>query len=133
MKFTKTWGLAIAALLMLVVAAGCGKEEDNEITINIISPTNDQVVANKSAVLIHVEFDAEVENHNVEVLIHNDDDVNDVAFTWDEHDHDKKIILMETIDLSSYPSGTKFHMEVEACKNHDCKDKVFKDIEFSIP
>lgn len=118
---------------VLLSTTGCEKEASNEITIKIISPVEDQVMANPGSVLIHIEFEATDENHNVEVFIHKDGDVNDVAFEWDEHDHDKKLVLMETIDLSSYPSGTKFHLEAEACKDHDCKNKVFKDVEFSIP
>ncbi len=42
-------------------------------------------------------------------------------------------ILAETIDLSSFPSGTKFHLEAEACLDHKCKEKVSKEIEFTIP
>jgi hypothetical protein len=121
------------AAVFVLAATGCVKEASNEITIRIISPVEDQVVANAASVLIHVEFEATDENHNVELFIHKDGDVNDVAFEWDQHDHDKKIVLMETIDLSSYPSGTKFHLEAESCKDHDCKNKVFKDVEFSIP
>jgi hypothetical protein len=92
------------AAAFVLAATGCVKEASNEITIRIISPVEDQVVANAASVLIHVEFEATDENHNVELFIHKDGDVNDVAFEWDQHDHDKKIVLMETIDLSSYPS-----------------------------
>lgn len=127
----------IYVLLMLISAAflysGCNKEDANEITISILKPTPDQVVANAGAVELHVKFEASVENHNVAVLIHKDGVASDVAFEWDLHDHDKVLELKETIDLSSYPSGTRFHMEVEACKDHDCEQKVFEDIEFSIP
>ncbi|MBX2927709.1 MAG: hypothetical protein KF852_07745 [Saprospiraceae bacterium] len=132
MKLRNSLFIALFGALLLT-AAGCEKEASNEITINIISPVADQVMANPGSVLIHIEFEATEENEAIEVYIHRDGNVNDVVFEWDTHEHDKKIVLMETIDLSSYPSGTKFHLEAEACKDHDCKNRVSKHIEFTIP
>jgi hypothetical protein len=120
-------------LSVIFLYSGCKEEELSEIDITILTPTPDQVVANRAAVEVHVKFEASVENHNVAVVIHKDGVPSDVAFEWDAHDHDKIIELLETIDLSSYPSGTKFHLEAEACKDHDCKEKVYADVEFSIP
>lgn len=118
---------------LLLTIAGCEKEASNEIAITIITPANNQAVANAANVLIHIEFEATQENEAIEVYIHRDGNVNDVVFEWDTHEHDKKIVLMETIDLSSYPSGTKFHLEAEACKDHECKNRVNKHIAFTIP
>lgn len=118
---------------VLLSTTGCEKEASNEITIKIISPVEDQVMANPGSVLIHIEFEATDENEAIEVYIHPDGNVNDVVFEWDTHEHDKKIVLMETIDLSSFPSGTKFHLEAEACKDHKCNNRVNKHIEFTIP
>lgn len=133
MKLVRTFLFGLAATA-LILASGCKKDEDqNVVTINIISPVDGSVVADASQVLIHIEFEATDENEEIDVLIHRDGDESDVAFEWDTHDHDKKIVLMETIDLSSYPSGTKFLMEIDACEDHDCKRKSHKHITFSIP
>jgi hypothetical protein len=133
MKRAYFFAYLLLALGFTLLNFSCKKEEISEITITILKPGPNQVVANRAAVELQVRFEASVENHNVAVLIHRDGAPSDVAFEWEEHDHDKIIELLETIDLSSYPSGTKFHLEAEACKDHDCKEKVFADIEFSIP
>lgn len=124
------FGLAATAFIL---ASGCDKDENNDVTISFISPVDGEVVSDASQVLIHIEFEATGENEAIEVLIHPEGDESDVVFEWDQHDHDKKIVLMETIDLSSYPSGTKFLIEADACLDHRCKEEVHEHIEFSIP
>ncbi len=127
----------LAAATATVFFTGCSDDDDetsmgNQITINILEPADGEVMADATMVHVHVEFEATDENHNVEILIHKEGDVSDVAFEWDKHEHDQKIIFEEDIDLSSYPAGTEFHMEVEACIDHDCNEKEFADVEFSI-
>jgi len=122
-------GLAFSGVLL---GSGCDKEK-NEVTINIVKPVANQVVGNKAAVEILVQFVASEENEEVEVHIYRHGDSSNPVFEWHEHEHDSLITLMETIDLSSFPSGTKFHLEAEACLDHKCKEKVSKEIEFSIP
>lgn len=116
----------------LLWGTGCDKEK-NEVTINIIKPVDKQTVANKAAVELHIEFVASEENEEVEVHIYQHGNSTTPVFEWHEHDHDAIVKLQETIDLSSFPSGTKFHLEAEACLDHKCKQKVSKEIEFSIP
>lgn len=129
--------------LLLMLAAGvtgtfssCDKDDhdhgDNEITINILEPTADGTVADASDVHIHIEVEASDENHNVEIKLHPDGDGDDLIINLDEHTHDKKFVFEQDLDLSSYPAGTKFHLEVEACVDHDCAEKVDKHIDFSI-
>lgn len=115
-----------------LLSSGCEKEK-NEVTINIVKPVDNQTVANKSAVEIQVDFVASEENEEVEVHIYMHGDSSNPVFEWHEHEHDPLITLTETIDLSSFPPGTKFHLEAEACLDHKCKEKVSKEIEFSIP
>jgi len=38
----------------------------------------------------------------------------------------------QEVDLCSYASGTCFHLEVFACKDHDCESREFAEVEFCI-
>jgi len=105
---------------------------DNEITINILEPGNDEVVADASDVHIHIEVEATETNHNVDIILHPDGDIDDKIIEQNIHEHEQKVDFEQDVDLSSYPAGTKFHLEVEACKDHDCEDREFADVEFSI-
>lgn len=118
---------------MLIFAfASCNKSDDNQITITFVSPTDNAVIANKSSVLIHVNFVASDENHMVRVILHPDDNASNNIIDWNQHSHKKTIEFKQTVDLSSFPSGTKFHLEAIACADHDCAKEVEEDIFFSI-
>lgn len=118
--------------LLIFAFASCTKSDDNQITISFISPTDNAIIADKSSVLIHVNFVASDENHMVRVILHPDDNISDKIIDWDQHSHDKTIEFKQTVDLSSFPSGTKFHLEATACADHDCATEVEDDILFSI-
>jgi hypothetical protein len=120
-------------LSVILSQSACKKDDLNEITINIIKPTANQTVANKAAVEIQVEVEASVENHEVEVVVYRHGNEANPVFDWDQHAHDKKITLTETIDLSSFATGTEFHLKVIACKDEDCTEEVKKEITFKIP
>lgn len=135
--------LKYSSLLMLALSVmiftGCDEDDDhdhdhdhNEITINILEPGADEVVADASDVHIHIEIEATEDNHDIDIILHPDGDVSDKIIDEHMHDHDKKVVFEQDYDLSSYPAGTKFHLEVEACKDHDCEEKEFADVEFSI-
>jgi hypothetical protein len=130
--------------LLLMLAAGvtatftsCDKDDDhdhdhNEITIRILEPKANEKVADASDVHIHIEVEASDENHEVEIKLHPKGDSSDKIIDYDKHTHDKKFVFEQDVDLSSYPAGTVFHLEIEACVDHDCKEKVEKHIDFSI-
>lgn len=118
--------------LLIFTFASCTKSDNNQITISFISPTDNALIADKSSVLIHVNFVASDENHMVRVILHPDDNISDKIIDWDQHSHDKTIEFKQIVDLSSFPSGTKFHLEAIACVDHDCATKVEDDILFSI-
>ncbi len=125
--------------LSVMVFTGCDEEDDhdhdhdhNEITINILEPGADEVVADASDVHIHIEVEATDTNHDIDIVLHPDGDVDTKIIDQHMHDHDQKVVFEQDIDLSGYPAGTKFHLEVEACSDHDCEEKVFADVEFSI-
>ena len=132
----KTLSLIFIIGALLFTACDNDDDEDshgnNEITINILEPGADEVIADAALAHIHIEIEASDENHNVEIVLHPEGDLDDKIIDVDKHDHDQKITFEQDVDLSGYPAGTAFHLEVEACKDHDCEEKEFADVEFSI-
>jgi anti-sigma regulatory factor (Ser/Thr protein kinase) len=120
-------------LSVILSQSACKKDDLNEITINIIKPTANQTVADKAAVEIQVEVEASVENHEVEVVVYQHGNEANPVFDWDQHAHDKKITLTETLDFTAFASGTEFHLKVIACKDEECTEDVKKEITFKIP
>lgn len=133
----KNFSLLVFALGALFLTS-CDNDDDddmhgdNEITINILEPGPGEVITDASDVHIHIEVEATDENHELEIVLHPEGDIDDKIIDFDQHSHDAKIIFEQDIDLSAYPSGTEFHLEVEACADHDCEEKEFADVEFSI-
>lgn len=134
-KFNFYYMLA-AALLAISIPACKDKDEDptNSVHIHIEEPTNGEVIAtaNCGTVHVHIEFEASVENHEVEVVLHPEGDVNDKIIDFHLHDHDKVITFEQEVDLCVYPAGTCFHLEVQACIDHDCETLETTDIEFCL-
>lgn len=137
MKMLKhSWLLAFALSALLFTA--CDKDDedhdhgDNKITINILEPGNGEVMANPAEVHIHIEVEATDENHDIEIELHPEGDVSDKILDVKLHKHDQKIDFEQDVDLSSYPAGTEFHLEVKACLDHDCDETERADVEFKI-
>lgn len=107
-------------------------DENNQITITIDEPLDGATISDCSEVHIHVDFVASVENHEVEIVLHPEGDVNDKIIDYDAHEHDKTISFEQMIDLCSYPAGTCFHLEAEACVDHDCAEKQTAEAEFCL-
>lgn len=128
--------LAIAMLALNLTSCkdDDGGEAENKITITIEEPTDGGTIAmaDCAVVHIHVDFDATVENHEVEIVLHPEGDVNDKIIDYDEHDHDQKITFEQEVDLCSYAAGTCFHLEVVACADHDCAKKETAEAEFCL-
>ncbi len=135
-KFNFYYLFAFVAVGLFVT--GCSDDDDNMdeetniITITIEEPLNDGVVADCSDVHIHIDVSASIENHEVEVVLHPDGDVNDKIIDWDMHDHDKVITFEQEVDLCAYGPGACFHLEVEACVDHECEERSTADVEFCI-
>lgn len=132
-------GLLLLASAFIISA--CNNDDDdhdnddhNEITIQFLSPTPDQVIpmSEANAVVISIEVEASDENHEIEIELHPESDTGDKIINDDEHTHDKVFLYDHVVDLSSYPSGTEFHLEVKACLDHDCEEIERSDIEFKI-
>lgn len=131
--------LIVFASLFLLIGFGfssCDKhdhDEEIEVKITIESPADNAVITDASAVNISVFFETEDDLHDVKVYLKNETDNSNVApFPIDGHEHAKSYRIQETVNLSSYPAGTEFHLEAEACKDHDCDHKEKKSIHFKL-
>ncbi len=128
--------LVFAALSLFIVS--CDKDDDdssgteNKITITIDEPIDGETISDCADVHIHIDFDATIENHSVEVVLHPEGDTSDKIIDFDLHDHDKEIKFDQEVDLCSYGAGACFHLEVEACVDHDCEEKATAEVEFCI-
>lgn len=128
--------LPFLAVGLLITSCGDDDDdnEDNKITITIEEPADGETVARASCddVHIHVDLVASDENHEVEILLHPHGDVDDKIIDYDAHDHDANITFEQEVDLCSYPAGTCFHLEIEACLDHDCEEKETAEAEFCL-
>jgi len=137
MKILKTSYLLFLSLFIVSIV-GCTDDDDdhmhgdNEITITILEPAVNEVVSDCSDVHIHVEIEATDENHEVEIVLHPEGDTSDKIIDFDEHNHDQKIVFEQDRDLCSYGATACFHLEVKACKDHDCEETVEADVEFCL-
>ncbi len=117
----------------------CDDDDDdnpmvNQITITIDEPMDGETIAiaDCADVHIHVDIVATDENHEVEVVLHPEGDTSDKIIDIDMHEHDKEISFVQEVDLCSYGAGACFHLEVEACVDHDCGEKVTAEAEFCL-
>ncbi|MGB1241961.1 MAG: hypothetical protein ACPG49_05540 [Chitinophagales bacterium] len=127
----------LSFLSLGLLISSCDKDDDNDsnvITITIEEPTEGEVItlANCADVHIHIDVLASDENHEIEVVLHPEGDVDDKIIDYDAHEHDSLIEFAQEVDLCSYPSGTCFHLEVAACVDHDCAEKATADVEFCL-
>jgi hypothetical protein len=138
MKFIKNLFFLALAVGLATGVASCNKDDDdhdhhdNEITIRILEPKANEKVADASEVHIHIEVEASDENHEIEIVLYAHGDPSNKILDIDRHTHVKKFVFEQDIDLSSFPAGTEFHLEVEACIDHDCDEKAEKHIDFTI-
>ena len=137
MKNLKFFYLFAFVFVGLVISS-CKKDDDdhgdNTITITIEEPMNGEniAMADCATVHVHVDIEASDENHEVEIVLHPEGDVNDKIIDYDKHSHDQVITFEQDVDLCGYAAGTCFHLEVEACIDHDCAEKQTADVEFCL-
>lgn len=134
---TSSWAVMMMALVLTVGMVACDEETEdptNVITITFDEPMNEQVFDSTTCgdVHIHVEVSATDEIHNLEVVVHPEGHEDDKIIDFDGHIHESTYTFMQDINICSYPSGTEFHMEVTACKDHDCAETETADIHFEI-
>ena len=130
--------LLMAALALGVLSIiGCDKDDDhdhdhNDITIDILEPMQDEVIADASDVHIHINFSATEELEEIEIVLYAHGEEEDKIIDFDHHTHDKTYEFKQDVDLSSYPAGTEFHLEIDVCEDHDCTEKVHKHLDFKL-
>lgn len=127
--------LFIILVTMGLLVSSCKKDDpvvENAITITIDEPVSGETITDCADVHIHIDVDATVENHSIEVILHPEGDVNNKILDLDLHEHDKEVHIVQEVDLCSFAAGTCFHLEVEACLDHDCERKETADVEFCL-
>jgi hypothetical protein len=129
MKLLKTFVLSI---MLLTILSSCHKHDDIDVTIDIISPVANQVMANPAEVLFNIIFTASGELHDIEIKVYPKDNPQDLILDFDLHEHKKVYEFTETRDLSSYPAGTTFVLDVDAYRDEEGTKKETKKIEFKI-
>ena len=129
MKLLKTFALSI---MLLTILSSCHKHEDIDVTIDIISPVANQVMTNPAEVLFNIIFTASGELHDIEIKVYPKDNPQDLILDFDLHEHKKVYEFTETRDLSSYPEGTTFVLEVDAYRDEEGTKKETQKIEFRI-
>ncbi len=136
MKNFKFYYLFAFVLIGSFVVASCGDDEDDEmntITITIEEPTGDNIaMADCGDVHVHIDIVASDENHEVEIVLHPEGDVDTKIIDFDMHEHDQTITFEQEVDLCNFNPGDCFHLEVEACVDHDCEVKERADVEFCL-
>ncbi|MEM7106290.1 MAG: hypothetical protein AAF502_24385 [Bacteroidota bacterium] len=134
MKNFKLFSL-FALVSLVLFATGCKEDAVvNQIVITIEEPVDGEAIAiaDCADVHVHVDFVASVENHEVEIILHPEGDVNDRIIDYDEHMHDQVIVFEQEVDLCSYGAGACFHLEVVACVDHDCTERATAEAEFCL-
>lgn len=119
---------------IVAIALGCKKEEVPP-TVEILSPTNNSTISNAAAVSISVKFTAEeeLEESTVSLKLDSIGAANISPFPLEVHEHVATKTISETVNLSSYPSGTRFVIHAETCSDHNCTDKVTATSYFILP
>jgi hypothetical protein len=123
--------LAFGISLSAISLFSC-KKEHNHVEIEFLSPVDNATVTDPSAVNIKIKFTAEEELHDIEVKLTEETTGTAIApfVPLEIHEHEMVYTLDDTVNLSSFPAGTEFHLEVSACEDHDCAEKVTKSIHF---
>lgn len=129
--------LFLASLALSVLSiVGCDKEDKhhhdhNDITIDVLKPMQDEVITDASEVYIHINFSASEGLEEIEIVLYAHGE-EDKIIDFDIHTHDTTYEFLENVDLSSYPAGTEFHLEIDVCEDHDCTEKAHKHLNFKL-
>ena len=125
----------LIVLTLIGFLTSCEKDDDhgdNEITIEFLSPASNEQVADASNVNIEIRLTATEDLEETEIFLYAELDPLQLVFEKDLHDHEKTYTFQQNVDLSAFPSGTSFLLEVETCLDHDCNEQKKEFIRFSI-
>jgi len=123
------------SFMFLVFAGfGCHGHDDgnNAIQIDILRPGEGEVIVNPSKTDLWVNFNATGELHEIEIELYQKDERDEKIFYFEKHVHEKTFEFRESIDLSSFPKGTSFDLEIKACLDEKCTTFIEEEITFSI-
>lgn len=125
----KKWSLLLILPIIVLVNNSCEKEKISQVDIQFNSPGNNSTVG--SQVNLDITFSSQEELHDIEISLKNESNQENVpTFPRSIHQHVNSYNFTESVNLDSYPTGTEFHLEATACKNHDCTEKEIKSIHF---
>lgn len=131
----KKFILPVLALGLFTFSA-CEEDHDHgHVTITFLHPANNEQipVAQATNVEIHVKFEWEGnEGEAVEVYLVAENQTNDVIIDFDNHQHNKVYEFEQSVNLSSYPTGTAFHLTAKGCEDHDCVEFEEASIHFTL-
>jgi len=113
----------------------CNGDEDHEVEVTFESPTDGATIdmANAASVDIEIHFHIdEGELHDIEIQVYPTNDASDLIIDYDEHSHEDHLDFSQSVDLSSYDSGTSFTVKASVCADHDCSEKKEHTAAFSL-
>lgn len=110
--------------VFLLQLSSCSDDDDvlEDVTIEFINPTDGQQfdLADVEVFVFNAKVTADKDLHDIFFRAFPTNDPSDMIVDRKTHRHDKEIELNYERDLSAYPSGTEFTIEVEVCIDHDC-------------
>lgn len=128
--------LVLLFSIVAVLAVGCKKEDHDhdhdDIKISFVSPGDGEVIDNSNIVKVDIRIESEHELHEIEIEMYAHGVEELKLIDEDLHVHENEYVFYQELDLSLFPSGTHFHLNVTVCEDHDCEKTHKKGIEFSL-
>lgn len=118
---------------LTLLFVSCHKHEDIDVEINVVSPAAGQVVVNPQTTLFQIVFTGSGELHDIRIKVYPKNNPADRVIDFDQHEHTRTYTFSETRDLSLYPAGSIFVLDIEADKDEEGKEIKSLKQEFSIP
>lgn len=112
-------------LIFVIQLTSCSDEDVLEdVSINFIYPTNGQQIdlADTEEFEFKVLVTADKDLHDIFFRAFPTENPSDMVVDIKRHRHDSEIEIFQVRDLSAYPSGTEFTIEVDVCIDHDCSE-----------
>jgi len=136
--------LLFSFLALGILFSACSDDDDDNhnhnhdnckesISIENLEPINNETVASPDDVHIHVRVSADCDFHKVEIELYPTNDPSDLILDFEEHAHSSSYDFERDLDLSGYPAGTEFELDVEVYTDHDGSEYIEKEIDFRIP
>ncbi len=126
--------LVLLLSIVSILATACKKDDHHhdDVKITFVSPKDGDQIENKNNVKVDIRFESEHELHEIEIEMYAHGAEELKLIDEDLHVHEKEYTFNHELDLSLFPSGTHFHINVTVCEDHDCEESHKKGIEFSL-